>query len=282
MKLRAYAKINLGLKVIGKREDGYHNLEMIMINVNLFDTLKFKLNSKINVSMNKNICEMEKNIVYKTAKYIKEKYNVEKGVNIIIHKRIPDGGGMGGGSSDAATTIIALNKLWDLKLTRKDMYEIAEHMGSDVPFFILNRLAVVKGRGEIVEPINKNIDSKIIIVLPNMKCSTKEIFENYVKEENENDINDIYNALDNEYYKFLFNDLEKTVMNLYPGYILKNIKNDVEKKFDCKVLMSGSGSSFFVLGKKRMNNIYKYIRKQYPDLNIIKNKTISYCKHDIN
>ena len=94
--------------------------------------------------------------------------------------------------------------------------------------------------------------------------------------------NDIYNALDNEYYKFLFNDLEKTVMNLYPGYILKNIKNDVEERFDCKVLMSGSGSSFFVLGGKQMNKIYKYIRKRYPGLNIIKSEMISYCKHKTN
>ena len=179
MKLRAYAKINLGLKVLGKRSDGYHELEMIMVNVNLYDTLKFKKANSISVLMDKNICEMENNIVYKTAKFMKEKYSVDKGVNIFIKKRIPDGGGMGGGSSDAANTIVALNKLWGLNLTRKDMYEIAEHLGSDVPFFILNRLSVVKGRGEIVHPINKSIDSKILIALPGLRCSTKNIFENY-------------------------------------------------------------------------------------------------------
>ena len=163
MKVKAYAKINLGLKVLGKREDGYHELEMIMVNVGLHDVLYFKISEDVMVIMDKTICEMEDNIVYKTAMYIKNRYKVQQGVKIKIKKKIPDGGGMGGGSSDAASTIIALNKLWNLGLNKKEMLEVAAKIGSDVPFFIVNKLSFVKGRGEKIEEIDKKIDDNIIM-----------------------------------------------------------------------------------------------------------------------
>lgn len=282
MKVKAYAKINLALKVLGKREDGYHELEMIMVNVGIYDILKFKLSNEVRVLMDDSICKMEKNIVYKTAIYIKEKYNIEKGIEIKIKKHIPDGGGMGGGSSDAASTIIALNKMWDLNLSVDEMMEIGAQMGSDVPFFIVNKLSIVKGRGEVVEAIEAFVKDEIIMAFPDMKCSTKEIFENYKHIEKTSQISDIYNNIDKSYYKYVFNDLEDVVCELYPSYILKEIKEDLENSFECKVLMSGSGSSFFVLGNGSLNGIYKYMKKKYKNINVVKSKIISCCKNGVN
>ncbi len=281
MKVKAYAKINLGLKVLGKREDGYHELEMIMVNVGLYDVLSFKISDEVSVIMDKAVCKMEDNIVYKTAIYMKKKYNVQQGIKIKIQKRIPDGGGMGGGSSDAASTIIALNKLWNLQLNEEENLEIAAKMGSDVPFFILNRLSFVKGRGEKIEVINKNIDDNIIMFFPNIKCSTKEIFKNYKCEENGKQILDIYNNIENGYYKYLFNDLEELVCEMYPDYPLKTIKQDLEAVFDCKVMMSGSGSSFFVLGKDCNKGMHKYIKSRYKDIKVVKSKIISCYENNI-
>lgn len=281
MKVKAYAKINLGLKVLGKRGDGYHELEMIMVNIDLYDVLSFKVSNDVSVIMDKAVCKMEDNIVYKTAIYIKKKYNVQQGIKIKIKKRIPDGGGMGGGSSDAASTIIALNKLWNLKLNKEEMLEIAAKMGSDVPFFIVNRLSFVKGRGEKIEVIDKNIDDDVIIFSPNMKCSTKEIFKNYKCEEKGKQILDIYNNIEKGYYKYIFNDLEELVCKIYPDYPLKTIKQDLESIFDCKVMMSGSGSSFFALGKDCNKDMHKYIKNRYKDIKVVKSKVISCCENNV-
>lgn len=281
MKVKAYAKINLALKVAGKREDGFHDLEMIMVNVNVYDILKFKKSKNVVVNVDKDICKMEDNIVYKAIMLIKQKYNISDGIRVDMSKRIPDGGGMGGGSSDAACTIKALNKIWNLGMSKEDMFEIAGRLGSDVFFFIENKISFVKGRGEIVEPIDKDFNKGVILVFPDMKCSTKYIFENHKILSSDGEINKLYNKLDeDDYYKFLFNDLEKTVCDLYPNYVLIDFKREIESLFDCKVLMSGSGSSFFIFGRD-IEKIYKYVRKKYKNICIVKNKTISSCKSDV-
>ena len=135
MKLQAPAKINLYLEVINKREDGYHNIESVMHTVSLCDELEFLESDKIELICNKEICTPEKNLVYKTAVKLKEQYDVKKGVKIILTKNIPTGAGLGGGSSDAAATILALNKHWNLNLNKKKLEQFAATIGADVPFF---------------------------------------------------------------------------------------------------------------------------------------------------
>ena len=126
---------------------------MLMVNVDLFDILYFIKSDDVIVTMDKEVCKMEDNLVYKTAMYIKNKYNVNQGIDITIKKNIPDQAGLGGGSSDAACTILSLNKIWKLNLSENDLIDIASHIGSDVPFFLYNRLSVVKGRGEKIEAV---------------------------------------------------------------------------------------------------------------------------------
>ena len=152
---KAYAKMNLALKVIGKRQDGYHDLEMVMASVDLFDELSFQESDETNVIMNNDGCKLEDNLIYKAILLIKKKFSINKDVLVTVNKNIPVGGGLGGGSSDAAATIRGLNNLWDLHLKYQDMYDIAVRLGSDVPFCLTGEVAFVKGRGEIIIPLKQ-------------------------------------------------------------------------------------------------------------------------------
>ena len=277
-KEKAYAKINLSLKVLNKRDDGFHNLDMLMVNISLFDILYFKKAKDIKVSMNKDVCEMEDNIVYKTALLLKNKYNVNDGIDIYIKKNIPDGGGLGGGSSDAATTLLVLNEMWNLNLSIEELSDIAAGLGSDISFFLYKHIARVKSKGEIVETLDKRLDEDIALIIPDVKCNTKKVFQNHVIEENDKSIDELINNLDGDYYKYIFNDLEETSKKVYEEYKLDEIKENAYKIGFDAVLMSGSGSTVFALSKQAFKQKIKTLKKLYPQYLIIACKTISSCK----
>lgn len=277
-KEKAYAKINLSLKVLNKRDDGFHNLDMLMVNISLFDILYFKKAKDIKVSMNKDVCEMEDNIVYKTALLLKNKYNVNDGIDIYIKKNIPDGGGLGGGSSDAATTLLVLNEMWNLNLSIEELSDIAAGLGSDICFFLYKHIARVKSKGEIVETLDKRLDEDIALIIPDVKCNTKKVFQNHVIEENDKSIDELINNLEGDYYKYIFNDLEDTSKKVYEEYELDEIKENAYKTGFDAVLMSGSGSTVFALSKQAFKQKIKTLKKLYPQYLIIACKTISSCK----
>lgn len=277
-KEKAYAKINLSLKVLNKRDDGFHNLDMLMVNISLFDILYFKKAKDIKVSMNKDVCEMEDNIVYKTALLLKNKYNVSDGIDIYIKKNIPDGGGLGGGSSDAATTLLVLNEMWNLNLSIEELSDIAADLGSDICFFLYKHIARVKSKGEIVETLDKRLDEDIALIIPDVKCNTKKVFQNHVIKENDKSIDELINNLDGDYYKYIFNDLEDTSKKVYEEYKLDEIKENAYKIGFDAVLMSGSGSTVFALSKQAFKQKIKTLKKLYPQYLIIACKTISSCK----
>ena len=272
MKVKSYAKINLSLKVTGVREDGYHNLDMLMININLYDVLKFEKSNCVKVDMDKDVCKMEDNIIYKTVMYIKEKYNIKEGICVYVKKRIPQGGGLGGGSSNAASTIIALNKLWDLKLSEDEMISIAKKIGGDVPFFIVDSFSRVQGIGESIKEIDIPFNKKIVLVIPNIKCDTKNVY-NHWRVLSNNDIDDI----DLNNYDNLFNDLELATIEAYPEYELGKIKKVLISNGCKSALMTGSGSCVFGIYDRTIN--MKKIKEQLSDCAVIKNKTISSCKN---
>lgn len=278
IKKKAYAKINLCLNTLFKREDNYHELEMIMINVDLYDELCFKESNDVIIEMNKDVCKMEDNIVYKTVMLIKNRYHIDKGIKIRIKKNIPDQAGLGGGSSDAACTILALNDLWNLNLKENELLDIASTIGSDVPFFIYNKLSIVRGRGEKIETVEKEFNKDIILLVPNVKCSTKEIYKNHIIESHNSNVLDFISNLENNYYDYMFNDLEKTASNLYPEYKLADLKNLLIKIGCRKAMMSGSGSAVYGIGYKPNKQQIKELRKFDKDLSIYVCKTISGCK----
>lgn len=176
---RAPAKINLTLDVLYKRDDSYHELEMVMASVDLADHLTFTPLEKdeIKIYTNKAFLPVDtRNHVYQAVKLLKEKYGIRKGIKIEIDKKIPVAAGLGGGSTDAAAALRALNKIWDLRLKKEELIVIGNQVGSDVPYSIVGGTAFVSGRGEIVRPIRAIPPCWVILAKPRLSVSTKTIF----------------------------------------------------------------------------------------------------------
>lgn len=265
VKEKAYAKINLFLNVVGKRVDGYHDLEMVMAPLELHDLLTFRENelNEINITSNCVITEKkEDNIVYKVAKYIKDEFNINQGVDIVIQKNIPIAAGLAGGSADAAATIRALNKMWKLKLKKPDMAQIGEIFGADIPFCIYNHLCIAKGKGEELFFINKKLKFPVLIVNPNVKVSTKEVFEKYdgtkAKTKKITDMNSgIFNKNFDLIVRELHNSLEPVAFELEPK--IQHLKNDLIDKGLKGTLMTGSGATVFSIckDKQKLKVVYE-------------------------
>ncbi len=249
IKLKSYAKINLSLKITGKREDGYHLLEMINETVSLHDDMVFKkINKGINLNCNIKI-ETEDNLVYKVAKYMFETFDIKGGIDIILDKTIPTGAGLGGGSSNCATTIMAINKLYDLNLTKEKMAKIGIRFGADVPYFIYESPAVVSGIGEIIEPFDYEPFFKVLIVKPKVSCNTREIFKNYKHTESDYKANELKTCLIIKNFdnisQNIVNSLENVAIKLY-NEISKTKDSLYELGFDT-VIMTGSGACVIAL-----------------------------------
>jgi 4-diphosphocytidyl-2-C-methyl-D-erythritol kinase len=249
--LWAPAKINLFLEIQNKRSDGYHNLESIMQTVSLYDNLSFESASEdiFLASSDKSLPTDETNIVYKAAKAVKARFNINKGVKIYLTKEIPIGAGLGGGSSDAAATLKALVKLWNIKTTKNALEQIAAKLGADVPFFLTGGTALCKGVGEIIVPLKNIGELNVVLVNPGIKISTADVYKKIefplinlakiykIKSLICNDSFDTKNA-----FSSCFNRLEEFVLPNYPK--LAKIKS-VLNELGCISLMSGSGSTIF-------------------------------------
>ena len=206
LNLKSYAKINLTLE-IGKRLDsGYHEISSLMQQINLFDILTFKEldENKIIIKSNKKELENEKNLAYKSALLLKNKFNIKQGMEIDIQKNIPIGAGLAGGSGNAAVTLKAMNKLFNLNLEEKELIKIGRELGSDVPFQIIGKTALVRGTGEKITKINQTKEADILIIKPAIKISTKWAYEEFdkkpLKNKSENDfelLNEPFNQIIN-------------------------------------------------------------------------------------
>ena len=271
MKEKAYAKINLFLNVIGKRFDGYHDLEMIMAALDLHDNLNFKKNDTGEIIVTSNIQitkKPEDNIVYQVAKLLQEEFEVTKGVHIHIEKNIPIAGGLAGGSADAAATFRGLNRLWKLKLTKEDMVKISSNIGADIPFCIHNRLCIARGKGEDLFFLDRHFHAHVLLVNPNIQIHTKDVFEK-LEEKNlaERKITNMTSAIYNDNYELavreLFNALEPISFKIAPE--IHKIKNTLIDGGLRAVLMSGSGATVFALSKskKKLEDIQSKMDKTY-------------------
>ena len=228
--IQSPAKINLYLKVIKRLPSGYHELDTSFQLIDIFDTLEFRNSiDTINISCSKGNIKQEDNIVYKVANKLKKMTTRKVGADISIIKNIPIGGGLGGGSSNAATALYALNGLWNLNLSLDKMIEIGIELGADVPLFINGENAYAKGIGEKLIK-KKSINEKLIVICPDIQSSTKEMF----------DLFDLHkDAIVN---KFKQNDF-------WQVFIDKNIQiHDFYRKYarDFDLCLSGTGSSMFI------------------------------------
>ncbi len=259
MKEKAYAKVNLFLDVVGKRLDNYHNLETIMAPLALHDVLTFTVleERKIELVTNVHVTDTpEDNLVYKIAAYFLENFNIEKGVKIDLEKRIPVAAGLAGGSADAAATLRGLNKLFKLKLSMEDLAKIGESFGADIPFCVHNKLCIARGKGESLVFLNKKINMPILLVTPNIRVSTKEIFSLVKIPELEHEkitkmSNAIYNCNKPLLMQSLFNALEPISFKKFPE--IKHLKEDILKEGHTATLMSGTGPTVFVLSDSKQD-----------------------------
>ena len=245
--IKSPAKINLHLKILGKLSNGYHELDTSFQLIDLSDDLVFSdCSDHISVSCDGASIAQENNIIYKAAKIMAGIVNNNCGININVKKNIPIGSGLGGGSSNAASTILALNKIWNMNLDEKEMVDIGRKMGADVPFFIKGTNAYASGIGDIFNP-KDSISEKIIIIDPMIFNSSKEMFDEYDNWKKSG--SDPLISEQNSFWN-IFIDKNKSVREFYQ----KNIK-----KYE--ICLSGSGSSMFIryTSDSEMKKILKII-----------------------
>lgn len=254
---KAPAKINLFLEILGKRDDGYHEIETVMQEIDLVDNLQFEeIREGVKLKCNnKNVPSDGNNLVCKAANLIVNECGIKKGVLISLEKNIPVGAGLGGGSSDAATTLKALNSLWKIGLSDIDLMGFAARLGSDIPFFIKGKTALCSGRGENITPIEVKSEMNYLIIFPHINISTTTIYRNLKIDltKKRKDVSFFLHALKYskiaDISKLLFNRLEEVIFATYPD--LLRVKSSLEHFDFCGLSVSGSGSAFFGLCNDR-------------------------------
>lgn len=250
MKYFAPAKINLFLDVLNKRDDGYHNLSMIMQTIDLCDEIDIEKAEKISLECNKDGIPLnEKNLVWKAADLFFEYTKINGGCKIYLKKVIPDGAGLGGGSSDAAQALIALNEIYDTKLSNEQLKGIAVKIGADVPFFIEKGCCLAEGIGDILTPIENNTNPYVLVYKPEVSISTKWVYEslnlNNKKEKNKDELIELLRVGNMKFYDGIFNVLEDVSITKYPE--IEDIKNKFKNLGATNAMMTGSGSAVFAI-----------------------------------
>ena len=240
------AKINIGLNITEKRSDGFHNLETVFYPVNLTDILEF-VESKDktifqNTGLQINVSNSD-NLVLKAYYLLKENYTLPE-LNIHLHKSILFGAGLGGGSSDAAFMLTALNTYFELQISNPELEKYAQQLGSDCPFFINNKPIFAEGTGNIFTRVNLDLsDYYILIVKPDIHISTKEAFTGIKPAKPEFNLRGISNLPVSDFKKTITNDFEEIIFKIYPE--IKQIKDILYHSGAVYAQMSGSGSSVF-------------------------------------
>jgi 4-diphosphocytidyl-2-C-methyl-D-erythritol kinase len=247
MQLYAPAKINLSFEIKGRRADGFHEIETLMAPISLADRLtieRSKGTSSIQFSCDDpSLSNGEENLVVRAARLFQKATKIEGGVEIALEKKIPHGAGLGGGSSDAATTLLGLNKLFETRLDQKGLIELAAQVGSDVPFFILGSPAMCRGRGEIVEPSRLPARFNLLLVKPDFGVPTPWAYQRWKDSMELPEVN--YAAQDFSGARFV-NDLERPVFEKFVvlGYLKTWLRLQPEVG---AALLSGSGSTVFAV-----------------------------------
>ena len=280
IQLKSRAKINLSIDVLGKREDGYHLVEMIMQTIDLFDKIKIFYLKEYTIIIESNSLDIpldSTNIVYKAADLIKKQYNIKEGVKIIIEKNIPIAAGMAGGSSNAAAVLVGLNQLWQLKLSENKLKELGLKLGADVPFCIGGQTALAENIGEKLTKIDGLSENIFILVCkPELFVSTKEIYEEIdskiIEKRPNNKLliqllkeNKIQQIADN-----MYNVLEEVTRERYP--VIEEIEKIMMENDALGSMMSGSGPTVFGLYRNREDaeNCKNKLLKKFSQVYIVK------------
>ncbi len=238
LNVRAYAKINLTLDILGKREDGYHDIASVIQTIDVSDKLSFVSSSDIHVECNTSAIEIKDNLVFRAIETLKRYSGSQEGVWVYLEKNIPMSSGLGGGSSDAACTLMALNHLWDLKLKISELKVFAADLGADVPFFLEGGTALVNGKGEDVSPLPDIEDAYFVLLVP----------ESYVNNKTATMYGNISSNdyTDGEMSRRLTRSIENNgkLHNDLLGNAFENVADEVFPNIDpCRQAMVASGAS---------------------------------------
>jgi len=254
MRLRALAKINLALDVIGKREDGYHELKMIMQTIRMYDQLEMNISSRPGIRLKTNLPYLpvnENNLVCKACSLLMDEFDVTDGVDIQLNKVIPVAAGMAGGSSDAAAAMVGANRMFGLGLSMQELMDRAVKIGADVPYCIMRGTALAEGIGEQLTPLSPAPKGYVLIAKPGISVSTKFVYSNLnVRNITRHpDVDGMITAIDqNDFYGMaerLGNVLETVTIPAYP--VIQKIKQQMIAQGAVNALMSGSGPAVFGL-----------------------------------
>jgi len=259
-------KINIGLNILNKRDDGYHNLETIFYPLQITDALEIienrqtsKTEPYIFTATGLEIdTDTEKNICIKAYQLLKNQFPSVKDILIHLHKVIPSGAGLGGGSADGAFTLKMINKLFELKLNEKQLIQFAASLGSDCPFFIINKPCFASGKGELLEEVPLDLSNyKLFIVNSGIHIDTATAFKDIVPEQPNKRVKEIIKEPLSNWKNQLSNDFEKVI---FPRYnVIEKIKDTLYEAGAIYASMSGSGSSVYGIFEKKMT-----INKVFP------------------
>lgn len=250
--INAPAKINIGLDVLRRREDGYHEVKMIMQSIRLFDRLTLKKTSRPGVHLTTNLYFLpvnEDNLVYRSAKLLLDEFHIEEGLDIHLEKRIPVAAGLAGGSTDAASCMLAINRLFDLGLSRRQLMKRGINLGADIPYCIRKGTALSEGIGEVLSDAPKMPDCYVLIAKPGIHVSTRFVYGNLVLDENtiHPDIEKMLAAMKREdldtLCSLMGNVLESVTIPAHPE--IGKIKACMREHGALGSLMSGSGPTVF-------------------------------------
>ena len=271
LKLKAKAKINLGLDVVRKREDGYHEVRMIMQMINLYDKITLRKKTEPGITVTANLSYLpvnEDNLVYRAAKLLMDEFQVDGGLEIELQKYIPVAAGMAGGSTDAAAVMVGVNRIFQLRLNKKQLMERGVKIGADVPFCIMRGTALAEGIGEELTPLPAMPHCSLVIAKPKIHVSTKFVYGNLkVGELTEHpDIDGQVQALRENNLEQLVtrmgNVLETVTIPAYP--VIDEIKHTMMKYGAMGAMMSGSGPTVFGIFEKedKAHEVCRLLKKE--------------------
>ncbi len=274
LELKALAKINLGLDVLGRRENGYHDVRMVMQTIHLYDDVILEKTKEPGIHLETNLSYLpvdENNIAYKAAKLLRDEFGITEGIRIRLKKYIPVAAGMAGGSTNAAAVLFGMNRMYGLGLTEQQLKDRGVKLGADVPYCIMRGTVLAEGIGEILTPLPPMPKCYVLIAKPGISVSTKIVYEKFdaLKDVEHPDIDRLMLGLENgklaEVASSMGNVLEGVTIGLYP--VIENIKQVMIQEGALNAMMSGSGPTVFGIFEDR-----RTAKKAY---NVLKEKKLA-------
>jgi 4-diphosphocytidyl-2-C-methyl-D-erythritol kinase len=270
MKTKSFAKVNLGLEVLKKREDDYHEIRTLFQTIDLFDVLEFRTVATNTIRLlgnDETVPWNEDNLIFKAVQLLQDRFNLSQGIEVRVTKNIPPGRGLGGGSSNAALALYALNKIWSLNLSKKGLMELGKTIGADVPYFLEGGLCLGAERGDKITPLGDLAPLSCLLVLPSFSISTSSVYGDFEFTLTSRDKDSkIIKFLTDRNICFLENRLEETIFSPYPQ--LRDIKNLFQRLGSELSLVSGTGSAVFGLfsDRDKAKRGLRELKEKYPSL----------------